>query len=344
MDADQSLPCEFAFLELQDIDSAHSIGFHEHNGKLRDISVHTISRYKSSRGLHILLGAEIQETQLLGTAFEKPLKDQDALPGRVEADSEEVQFHRGFMLAYSGGMVSSFPALDGRGLKAMFRGIALPEQELPTLARKHLSDRLDGRMAVPKAARSHANLYENERSQLKSQAGVMGDFYVLACGLSAQYDFRFWYSGEVSPTGTPSTAVAAHLDSEGWGHREKVDGTDLLHVLGFGAFKADGGTIFGDVGPKKRIKQLEALDLLVCWDFEDSVLDDHKWASKEILLDKEKTFPGQTHSWEAQSGTKYPSRRTIPVVALGDLLTRLYGKSLQTPPDEWPEIKNYYQG
>lgn len=130
-------------------------------GQRENTSVHTVHRSRIGSNVY-LSAADIQDTDWFH-AYEKQLVAGDRLPTSVNEDGEaENAIPRGFIVAFSGGMVSEYLAKEPRGNNGNFRGVVLAETTRPTLGRKHV---LDQRTAIPKAAQSHITRYESVRSK-----------------------------------------------------------------------------------------------------------------------------------------------------------------------------------
>lgn len=126
-------------------------------------SVHTIHRYKT--GDNILLScAEIQSADAVTRQVERTLTSAQTLPGWMDSDgNSHHEVPKGFQLALSGGMRSEYVAREPRSVSAGFRGFVLAETARPTLGRKSI---LDQRTAIPRAARSHENEYDDLRKKV----------------------------------------------------------------------------------------------------------------------------------------------------------------------------------
>ena len=146
------------------------------NDRPHSCSVHTISRYINGEGLVILSGAEIQQASFVANLASR-WHETDIFPSRWDATKEQdvSEIPRGFYLAFSGGMLSTYKALEPTGNNAMFRGVLLSEKSPPTLARRHMSDVLDGRSAVSTAASRHTRRYNDLRIFIRDEGDGGGD-------------------------------------------------------------------------------------------------------------------------------------------------------------------------
>ena len=391
-------PVEYDFLRLKDISQNQCFGFDQYKdttSSVQGISVHTVHRHQNAQKLHILSAAEIQETKLFDE-FQKTLKDASALPAFGDQEKMVEEIPRGFYLGYSGGMLSRHRALDPTGNNAMFRGIVLAEQSPPTLARKSVSEQMDGRSSIPRACKEHTNKYEPTRAALKKTLGgptgpalgkaireyfddiiiemrnelpvseslstwatwrskearvmllfaellgrgTFGNLHIIRCGLRDQYDFGFYYTTKLGIDSTPSAILAAQLEQDGWVERSQKN-TEMRR-LGIGEFKAEGQDIFGEFEPTNRIKNANAIDLLVCWDFDQSAVTNQSWTNS-VTQSKDQEYPLQTHTWEAQAAAVHKRNRPLAIIALKDVTAHLVTQgNLDKPSPPWPPFENYY--
>lgn len=164
--------------------------------------------------------------------------------------------------------------------------------------------------------------------------GVFGDFRVLRAHLKERYDFMFLYSTQVNQTGTrPSLVLAQQLNRGGYGVYDRND--RRYYCYGVGEFKDKGDSIFNDFDPDNPTKSPEAIDLLVCWEFDADQVGEQGW-TVEAATDLNADYPGQTHIWKATQSSTLPRTRGLPVVALKDLLGQLVPGTLAAAPAGWP--------
>ena len=164
-------------MRLSDIHAGRCFNYNNWvNDRPHSCSVHTISRYRNGEGLVILAGAEIQQANFV-TNLATRWQDEDIFPSRWDATREEEvsEIPRGFYLSFSGGMLSTYKALEPTGNNAMFRGVVLSEKSAPTLARRHMTDVLDGRTAVSTAASRHTRRYNDLRIFIRDEGEGGGD-------------------------------------------------------------------------------------------------------------------------------------------------------------------------
>lgn len=178
------------------------------------------------------------------------------------------------------------------------------------------------------------------------QAGIFGELKIVWASLRDRYDFSFLYVDELhSDDGAPSSTQINDLAKKGF--LEFVQKSKHRFVrYGIGEFKGDGEKIFDDMkedDPNDFRKQADALDLLVCFSFDDSTVADRGWQS-EAVEDNTRQIRGQTHVWQPSQTTATRSR-PLPVVSLASLLSDRVDKGiLAEPPSNWPASlpKNYY--
>lgn len=169
---------------------------------------------------------------------------------------------------------------------------------------------------------------------------LLGDVRVLRCALKDIYDFQFVYRWKTGDDGSPSGSHSQTLVQNGFVDR---DG-DGYRRLAIGEFKAQGDSVlkeFDATGTDWR-KNPNSIDLLVCWDFDESGLDE-SWTSALSKTNYELVeFPRQTHVWIPAAGAK--RTRPLAVIALKTLLDQLVETNVLEGVDNWRSDvgDNYY--
>lgn len=170
-----------------------------------------------------------------------------------------------------------------------------------------------------------------------------GDLRILTCGLRDTYDFAFLYRTTVSGTSIPGGIVAAELEHAGLCDYTTTGPSAGAFVrLGIGEFKAEGESILRDFNPAEPLKNADAIDLLVCWAFDEKKLEDKGWDSEKISSDAEREFPNQTHKWSSQAGAKISRARSLAVISLAELIDDLAKSKKLVAPAVLSAVTNYY--
>lgn len=166
-----------------------------------------------------------------------------------------------------------------------------------------------------------------------------GDFRVLRAHLKDRYDFVALYTCELGSEGAPKLPVVDWLHRAGYGIHDQD--THRFYRYAFGEFKAFGDGVFDDFDEDDPRKAPDAIDLLICWDFDNEVVDDVGWVVEEVS-DSNREFKGQTHTWRP-GGRERRRSRGLPVISLEALIERLVNEGeLEPAPEQWadplPEI------
>ena len=172
---------------------------------------------------------------------------------------------------------------------------------------------------------------------------IIGDLRILKCGLRDTYDFAFLYTTTVNGTSVPGPIMAANLENNGLCEYELTGPKKGNFTrLGIGEFKADGGSILNDFKPSEPLKNADAIDLLVCWSFDDKSLEAEGWDSEKITSDAEREFPNQTHRWSSQTGAQIARVTNLAVISLAELIADLATNHKMVAPVACNTVKNYY--
>lgn len=150
--------------------------------------------------------------------------------------------------------------------------------------------------------------------------GIFGNLRLISVGLRTTYDFEFLYWSLLSPQSThPNSSVAEMRRNTCAGGVEVVGGDKRYFQYGIGEFKSAGEDVLDDFElDGEARKDPNAVDLLVCWDFDESVLGDKSWEVDEVT-DATRVFCNETHQWTSSSRTiGFP----ISVIRLRDVVDR----------------------
>jgi hypothetical protein len=163
--------------------------------------------------------------------------------------------------------------------------------------------------------------------------GAFGELRVLRAHLKDIYDFAFYYRAEIAEGMIPSRQIADRLQAGGYA---EIQSGHFLRY-GIGEFKAYGEDLFEDFDDLEPRKMPDTPDLLVCWSFEQAVVEDGPWVV-EGVSEMTQEFPGQTHLWIPQRG-EIRRERPLPVVSLATLISqRVATGDLQGAPQPWPDV------
>jgi len=148
---------------------------------------------------------------------------------------------------------------------------------------------------------------------------AFGEFFILRAHLQDRYDFAFLYRVAVGSQGCPKAPRVEQLDQDGYAKWDK--GSNEMIRYGIGEFKYDGEAIFDDFDPSQPKKSADDIDLLVCWSFDEEVVEDKDWTTKEVS-DSSLEFEGQTHVWTPQGNIQGRARQ-LPIVSLDYLIENM---------------------
>ena len=163
--------------------------------------------------------------------------------------------------------------------------------------------------------------------------GLFGDVRVLRAHLQDIYDFAFIQRAELAADSIPRLALADTLSSGGYAMTEGSGRRYLRY--GIGEFKASGEALLDDFNVDEPRKAPDTPDLLVCWDFDKTEVEDRPWVVEEVAPDTME-FKGQTHLWRPLAEVRRD--RVLPVIALADLLNVLVSnEEMAKPPVVWPD-------
>jgi hypothetical protein len=164
--------------------------------------------------------------------------------------------------------------------------------------------------------------------------GTFGDFRILRANHKDRYDFTYLYTADLTAPGArPSVGNANDLDKKGYGKHDKKG--RRYYCYGIGEFKDRGHELFNDFNPDTPSKAPEALDLLVCWEFDPESVAEKNW-SVEGATGVNADYPGQTHLWKPTQAATFTRTRPLPVVALSALLAQLIATNKLPPlPQNW---------
>lgn len=170
--------------------------------------------------------------------------------------------------------------------------------------------------------------------------GFFGATKVLRCSLRDVYDFQFVYRWSIQAGIGPTGPMSETLVQEGYVVKEDAG----YRRLAIGEFKGQGDTILKefDASGSDWRKNPNSIDLLVCWDFDESALGE-SWTSIETDEGGDlHEFGGQTHIWQPAAGG--PRSRNLSVVSLSHLIDRLIRKQKLSPQGGWATFvgQNYY--
>lgn len=171
---------------------------------------------------------------------------------------------------------------------------------------------------------------------------LFGDLYILRVHLKDRYDFVFLYKCRAALGKTATVATLDNLYRAGYGEWESQK-KERFRRYGFGEFKASGESILNDFDPNNPRKAAEALDLLVCWEFDEDIVSDAGWLVEEAKQ-MTREFQNQTHIWRP-TNNDIGRNRALPIICLKQLLSNLVEQGhLDPPPDEWENFlpKNYF--
>ena len=161
--------------------------------------------------------------------------------------------------------------------------------------------------------------------------GVFGDLRVLECGLARAYDFSFvqYTSGELD------SEIQRKLVESGYANRVPGNhGAYFRYALG--EFKDAGEGVLREFNENIKQKQANSIDLLVCFNFNESAIAEDGWTSSESD-DSVKEFQGQTHTWQPASGYAH-RQRALAVVSLEVLVAKLIAEGAISPyAKPWPD-------
>jgi hypothetical protein len=172
---------------------------------------------------------------------------------------------------------------------------------------------------------------------------MFGDFRVLKCGLRDTYDFAFIYNTTISGTSVPGSIIASELESQGRCDYQKTGPKAGRFLrLGIGEFKADGVSILDDSKRLDPLKNADAIDVLVCWHFDDKSLEVAGWDSERLSSDSEREFPMQTHRWTSQPGADVERDTNLAVISLEEVIKDLVASSKLTALVPLTGVSNHY--
>jgi hypothetical protein len=143
-----------------------------------------------------------------------------------------------------------------------------------------------------------------------------GDMSILRAHLQDKYDFAFLYVTTLGLPGGVSISMGAQLDQGGYAERY---GVNLLRRYGLGEFKAYGESVLDDFDENDPRKSADAIDLLVCWEFDKERLKSEGGQVDEVD-NGTREFEGQTHIWRLGS-TKCKRQRALAVIELKTTIT-----------------------
>lgn len=172
--------------------------------------------------------------------------------------------------------------------------------------------------------------------------GIFGDLYLLRVHLKDRYDFAFSYKCRAASDKTATVATLDSLYRAGYGEWQTLQ-REWFHRYGLGEFKANGESILDDFDPTNPRKASEALDLLVCWQFDEDMVSDLGWLVEKVTQTT-REFENQTHLWRPTSND-IGRNRTLPVISLSELMNILVQQGvLSSSPNDWPNILpgNYF--
>lgn len=172
---------------------------------------------------------------------------------------------------------------------------------------------------------------------------VFGEMKIIRCSLGDQNDFRFHYQCELTAQSIPNQKTADLLDAAGTCMIENISGSKKrMHYLGVGEFKFDGEDLIKDFDPtgKNNVKNANAIDLFVCWEFDENILkSSYAWNSEEVYGTDRMLFPGQTHEWSSDKGAKAERDGAMAVVELKTLIEELVANGqFEGAPAPWPDV------
>jgi hypothetical protein len=167
-----------------------------------------------------------------------------------------------------------------------------------------------------------------------------GRLKLLRCSLKDIYDFQFVYRWKSAEVGAPSGSQSQSLVQNGYVSHE---GTEYRR-LAIGEFKGQGDTILGEFDPSgvDWRKNPDSIDLLVCWDFDETALGE-AWTSTVVDENNElREFAGQTHLWMPSGSVT--RTRPLAVVSLKSLLEKLTNAGTTASVEDWRQQvgENYY--
>jgi hypothetical protein len=149
------------------------------------------------------------------------------------------------------------------------------------------------------------------------------------------YDFAFIQRVELAADSIPRPALTDTLSSGGYAMAEGPRTRYLRY--GIGEFKASGEDLLDDFNVDEPRKAPDTPDLLVCWNFDKTEVEDLPWVVEEVAPDTME-FKGQTHLWRplAEVGRD----RVLPVIALANLLEVLVNnEEMAKFPVVWPDTE-----
>lgn len=170
--------------------------------------------------------------------------------------------------------------------------------------------------------------------------GFFGRTKILRCSLKDIYDFQMVYrwgsSEQHGPTGSQSQSLVqvGYVSDEGNEYRR----------LAIGEFKGQGDSILKEFDPSGSDwrKNPDSIDLLVCWDFDESALGE-TWTSITVEENRELLeFQGQTHVWQPSGEVK--RTRPLAVISLKDFIEKAKTGGAIEEVDDWRDVvgDNYY--
>lgn len=154
----------------------------------------------------------------------------------------------------------------------------------------------------------------------KSKFGFLD---VLRAHLQDKYDFAFIYKAKLGEPDGVTISMGQQLAHAGYA--ETLNANSEMLRYGLGEFKAEGASVLDDFDENNPRKSADAIDLLVCWDFDEERLKT-EGAQVDVVDDSNREFEGQTHVWKL-GATKWKRQRTLCVTSLKNLVQQMIEKS-----------------